>query len=591
MTGIAALENTARSDSGDPPPSDGQLLERFVETGDQEAFAHLFARHGAYILGVCRRLMTHAQDAEDVFQACFLELARNAATIRRRDSVADWLHTVAVRMSRRARGKRVGRQQRVATGIPEEPTVDPEDMTWRETRRILEEEIARLPDDLRCPMITCFFQGKTQEEAGQILGMNPRTLKARLARGREMLRQRLLRRGVALAVLGAVLSSSDSQAAVSLALEQVTVRAATAVSKKTALNGIVSPEVLALIETSHAAAVSWGLIASAALVLAVGAGTALVYHGPTAAPLAQQVVEGSRRDTPGDGAPGRLEVEPPPRDDERDAPETVLAPAQEQEPVESIQRIAPHDQEVKSADRGERLIFMKESLKAYLFTRGAEAMPIDLRDGPLLRWSNPVNGDPDGALFIWTAHGRPQAAVQVFRTKGGYWLHELQSLCTDTFQATNDGNPAWEPAKAGLEMRHAPESPEPAESGRQRLAQMRAIADEYSAIDDFGGKQSRWELRLLTTPLYRYADPDRGIVDGALWAFVHGTDPEVFVVLEASETPTGLEWQIGMAPMTAYAVEVSRKGKPVWNAPRRRQLGDPRETFLTRVYWHEVEGE
>jgi len=239
---------------------------------------------------------------------------------------------------------------------------------------------------------------------------------------------------------------------------------------------------------------------------------------------------------------------------------------------------------IKKAERAERLIFMKESLKAYVLTDGADEKPMDFHDEPLLRWNNPVNGDPDGALFIWTENRKPQAAVQVFQTKDGLWLHEFQSLSTKPFQTTNDGVPEWRPAKAGIEMKHAPDAPIPAKSDRQRLLQMRAIVEEYKAIDDFQNKQSRWELRLLAKPVFRYADPDLGIIDGALWAFVHGTDPEVFVLLEARETRASREWQIGMAPMTAYAVEVSRKDQPVWNAPLRQPPRDPRDTFFMRVY-------
>src|SRR4029077_20582690 len=118
---------------------------------------------------------------------------------------------------------------------------------------------------------------------------------------------------------------------------------------------------------------------------------------------------------------------------------------------------------------------------------------------------------------------------------------------------------------------------------RQRLAQMRAIAEEYQAIDDFEATKRRWQLRLLSKPIARYAVPDKGIIDGALFAFAHGTDPEVFLLLEAHRTEAGAEWQIGFAPMTAYAVEVSRHEKVVWNEKYRESPKDPRESFFIRV--------
>jgi DNA-directed RNA polymerase specialized sigma24 family protein len=110
--GIQTLNREADSDAGDLSPADGWLLDQFTQQRSEEAFALLMKRHGPYILGVCRRLTQHTQDAEDVFQACFLELARKASAISRRNSVAGWLHTVAVRMARKAGTKRETRASR-----------------------------------------------------------------------------------------------------------------------------------------------------------------------------------------------------------------------------------------------------------------------------------------------------------------------------------------------------------------------------------------------------------------------------------------------------------------------------------------------
>ena len=255
-------------------------------------------------------------------------------------------------------------------------------------------------------------------------------------------------------------------------------------------------------------------------------------------------------------------------------------PADSKEPP----AVANEEAAAEKAEQARRLTFMKESVKGYVFTEGKSGKPMDLQGEPLLRWNNPVSGLRDGTLFIWTAGGRPQAAVQAFQLKDGLWLHEFQSLSTEPFQMTIEGVREWGPARAGIEMKPAPEAPAPGKTDRQRLVQMRAIAEEYKAIDDFENKQSRWELRLLSKPVYRYAAADRGIIDGALWAFAHGTDPEVFVLLEAREAANGPEWQIGMAPMTAYAVEVSRKDKSVWNAPFRQGPWKPAEPFFIRVY-------
>jgi RNA polymerase sigma-70 factor (ECF subfamily) len=250
------------------PLSDGRLLEHFVEHHDEDAFAELVTRHGPYILGVCRRVTAHPQDAEDVFQACFLELVRRAASILKSDSVAAWLQTVALRLARRARVRRVRRPQREATSATSEAVADAADVSWREVRQVLEEEIARLPDDLRSAVVVCLFEGRTQEEAGQILNVNPRTLKDRVRRGRELLRSRLTRRGITLAVMGTLLSGGEVEASVPAALRMGTLKGAAAVVKKTALAGTVSPSALTL-------ACSTGLSAGGAFIAAVAAAVAL----------------------------------------------------------------------------------------------------------------------------------------------------------------------------------------------------------------------------------------------------------------------------------------------------------------------------
>ena len=262
------------AEARDPRP-DGVLLQQFARHRDQEAFARLLARHGPYLLGVCRRVTAHAQDAEDVFQAAFLELVRKAAAISRADSVAGWLQTVAVRLGRKARARRARQQQKEVSGMIDQGTVTADDASWREVRQVLDEEIARLPDELRSPIILCLFEGRTQEEASEYLEMNPRTLKARVARGRDLLRKRLTRRGVSLAVLGAVLAGSSAHAAVSATLKQATVQGVTALVNQTALAGAVSPAVLSLTGSTSLLA-GWGMVAAVLSGLALSAGAVYV---------------------------------------------------------------------------------------------------------------------------------------------------------------------------------------------------------------------------------------------------------------------------------------------------------------------------
>jgi RNA polymerase sigma factor (sigma-70 family) len=193
--------------------ADAVLVGRFVQARDQAAFAELVARHGPAVWALCRRLLRYEADAEDVFQATFLVLARRAGQVRKAASVGSWLHGVAVRLARKVRDRRPLDPRRVTRP---EPPPDPADrLTWAEVRAALDEELALLPDTLRAPLLLCYLRGLTQDEAAAELGCRPRTVKARVARGRAVLRRRLTRRGVELpAALAGPLLAADLTAAV-----------------------------------------------------------------------------------------------------------------------------------------------------------------------------------------------------------------------------------------------------------------------------------------------------------------------------------------------------------------------------------------
>ncbi len=174
---------------------DEQLLVRFLDRRDDEAFAALVGRYGAMVLGVCRRVLRHDHDAEDAFQATFLVLARNAAAVRSRGSLAAWLHGVARRVSLKARAHTA----RLASVPLADLTVAvTADASWGEVRALLDEELENLPERLRSPLVLCYLEGLTRDEAAARLGCPLGTLKGRLERGRELLRRRLSRRGLAL---------------------------------------------------------------------------------------------------------------------------------------------------------------------------------------------------------------------------------------------------------------------------------------------------------------------------------------------------------------------------------------------------------
>jgi RNA polymerase sigma factor (sigma-70 family) len=206
---------------------DGCLLQRFVRQRDEEAFARLVARHGRLVLGVCRRVLGDRHAAEDVFQATFLVLARRAAAIRKPGSLSSYLHGVAYRLALKVRGETERRRVRERRLPPPREAEEP-DLSWREVRGLIDEELFRLPERLRLPLVRCYLEGETQDEAARRLGWPRGTLKRRLERGRDLLRTRLVQRGVTLSagLLATVLVADASHAAESAALRSAAVRAA-----------------------------------------------------------------------------------------------------------------------------------------------------------------------------------------------------------------------------------------------------------------------------------------------------------------------------------------------------------------------------
>lgn len=239
----------------------------------------------------------------------------------------------------------------------------------------------------------------------------------------------------------------------------------------------------------------------------------------------------------------------------------------------------------KQKVQAERLEFMKASAAEYQFTADdASQRELRIVAEPLLRWTNEVSGLQDGTLFLWTEKsGRPAAAAQVFLTADNLWLHEFQSLYEGPFEAKRDDKPIWEPAREGVSFQKLSEAPPPAATPVKRLAQMRRLADRFTANDEFEGK-SRWELRMLAKPLLRYADQTAGLLDGAMFALAHGTDPEVFILLEARKVDGDYAWHYALAPMTGYALKVQLDGKEIWEIQWRKGPYKPTDPFFITVY-------
>jgi RNA polymerase sigma factor (sigma-70 family) len=183
---------------------DGMLLKRFVDAGDVTAFEELVQRHAPMVLGVCRRILDDYHDAEDAFQATFLIMVRRAAAIRKPDALGAWLYAVARQTairSRKARRRRDRLQVRTGSGMNHAPADrDSDEIVWRDLRPVLDEELGRMPEKYRAPLVLCYLQDRSNAEAAEQLGWPVGTVKGRLARARLLLQHRLTRRGIALSV-------------------------------------------------------------------------------------------------------------------------------------------------------------------------------------------------------------------------------------------------------------------------------------------------------------------------------------------------------------------------------------------------------
>jgi RNA polymerase sigma factor (sigma-70 family) len=247
-------------------PSDGQLLHRFAAERDEGAFAALVRRHGAMVLGACRRVLRHEQDAEDAFQAAFLTLARKAAGGRWGASVGPWLYEVAYRLAREVRRRAVRRRERERRAAVPEARPGP-GASLGELASVVDEELHRLPGPYRRPLLLCCLEGRTRDEAARQLGWSLRTLERRLARGRELLRGRLGRRGLTLSAALVAAGLARPAEAMSPLLPATTARAASAF---VAGQGGVSPAAAALAREGLRGLTAFRLKVAVALAAVVG---------------------------------------------------------------------------------------------------------------------------------------------------------------------------------------------------------------------------------------------------------------------------------------------------------------------------------
>jgi RNA polymerase sigma factor (sigma-70 family) len=246
--GHSGTSGELRASSPAGGATDAELLRRFSAGRDEAAFAELVNRHGPMVQGVCRRILANAHEAEDVFQAVFLVLVQKSSAIRRPELLANWLYGVACRIARKARIRAIRQEarERKAEKMPTHEQLL--DLEWAELKNVLDEELSRLPEKYRAPLVLCYLRGQTNAEAAAQLGWPSGSISERLAQARETLRQRLNRRGMNLtaALLAVLLSERAASAGVAPGLVSATVDGAVALASGKVATGGVAPGVLRL---------------------------------------------------------------------------------------------------------------------------------------------------------------------------------------------------------------------------------------------------------------------------------------------------------------------------------------------------------
>jgi RNA polymerase sigma factor (sigma-70 family) len=382
--------------------SDEQLLHAFAAQHDEAAFTVLVRRHGPMVLRVCRRVLGHQQDAEDAFQATFLVLARNPAALRKKSALVSFLHGTAYRLAlsvKRAAARRCKHEGQT----PYRPAVDPADeMSWREVRKLLDEEIAQLPGSLQSIFVLCGLEGLSQAEAGRRLGLKERTVSNRLSEARKRLQRRLTRRGVELtALLAATSLAVQPASALPVGLMAKTMKAVLAAASGKELAGIVSASVVELVKgMTTAMLVSKAKMTTLILLAAtlLGGASAWAYHCLAANAL----------------MPSPLPVEPPTA--KADEKSKATAPKREtRETVEIRGRVFGPDGKPKA---GAKLLLLGEGEKITELGvtaaggRFSVLVPKEGKDSYLI-----ARTDDTGFDSCWTGSRKADEAVELHLVK------------------------------------------------------------------------------------------------------------------------------------------------------------------------------
>lgn len=212
--------------------------------------------------------------------------------------------------------------------------------------------------------------------------------------------------------------------------------------------------------------------------------------------------------------------------------------------------------------------FARQAITTYTARPAGGGPPLTLHPEPVLRWSNPIVGEIYGDVFLWTSKGRPEVVSSLHKwySPHTHSAIEFVSLATGRVLVERGGRQVWAPSRPGIAMQPIPGASVPARQPAGRLRQMRDLARDFTGREELYEEKER-EMRRLAQPLYRYSGTEPPIIDGGLFAFVQGTDPEALLLIEAREAEGGPRWEYGLTRLNHVAMRISHRGRPVWDAP------------------------
>lgn len=233
---------------------------------------------------------------------------------------------------------------------------------------------------------------------------------------------------------------------------------------------------------------------------------------------------------------------------------------------------------------------MVRAIKVYKVADGARAQ-LKLQKGPLLLHLDTPFGYSDGTMWVWGGQGRPHAVLTLSIVGKRTWIHEFTSLSTNGVEADTGRGPKWSPKKPGWNPQPFPSAPVPAKTDRARLRQMKELARRFTAFEyytELYHPGQRYQLRLMTQPVYRYAKPGGGSLDGAFFVIAKGTNPEVLLVIELQAPgSTAASWRYNCSRVTVAGLSLMLDGKEVWKRDARHvqstKTSDPYWIYETQV--------